>query len=692
MYRAGELNEAQQTAFDELISRGELSLTTPRSEGDYRSQLMQEMAAEVGPLEAGLLGMGKGFMNVGRGLGLADDPTAEETAGFEALKEERPYTTGAGELAGEALPFIPMGMGVGNIAKTGARVAASGLMGAAEGGIIAEGTDGNALAGAGIGGGIGVGAEMLFPVIGKMGRKIYQKVSGNLPRGAMLDASGKPTAELSEALQKAGISFEDLTQDATEVLSGAKPGTDPEQLARKALFAQEGIPATTGEIGKDFTQLSTEQRLLESGADTAAEPFRQFKLKQSEKIKETLDNVFGGDSNYEETGQLIQDSLSGRKKLLSTQKNELYSQAAEASKDAGGIPIFGDTITEAIPDADLMEDLAITAPQSIKSLDQILTKYGLKEPTAEAIEAGFEATPLTVANVERVRKTLNAISKGDTTGAAGVAITPIKRALDIELDELAGALAEKGVKSEIVEPLKMARKTVRELKTEFSPQSIVGKMTDVKKDGVTQVVEASQVYNRLIGAGSSVAKPVENVRKVIKALGKAPGGDEAIASLQATTMLDLIDAGFGTESRKISGKKVFNPIAFRRRVKAVGQPKLQAMFSNNPAALKKINNIDKIATELVPPSGTQPKGSASVMLDIADKLGFYAISAKVPGLGPLIGGAVKGMTDPIKTGAAVKTALKATPEVEAFKSLIERQFPGIASAIAIPIAEQEINK
>ena len=694
LYKRGVLTDRQKSVVEELSRRGVVNLQ-PTVEEDkqavenitsegYRQEAMKELAQEIGPLQSFLIGAGKGFYNVGRGLHLIDPSTESEQMGLEALKEERPYTTGAGEILGEAAPFLIPGAGVGRVASTGARLAATGALGATEGAIIAEGTEGDALEGAGVGGAIGVSAELLFPVIGRLGRKIFQKVKGVAPRGAIIDAAGKPTQEFSDALQEAGMSFEDLTEDAANLVTAQKPGADPEQVARAAMFRESGVPATKGEITQDFAQQATEQRLLETAEDKAAEPLRQFKLKQSEAVKASLRDVFGQDVGAEETGQAIKDVLEGRKKALRTQKNELYNQAAEAGKDVGSVPIFTDKIKEVLPDDDLLEDLAITAPQSIRSLDQILTKYGLKEPTEEMTEAGFTPTPLTVKNFERFRKTLNAISKGDQTGAAGVAINPIKNALDSEVDELATVLERQGVDKSIIEPLSEARQTVRQLKTEFSPQSVVGNITGVKKDGVTPIVEASKVYDKI----ASRAAPVENVRKLVKSLSRSPQGDQALASLQATTILDLIDAGFGTESRKISGVKTFNPIAFKRRLNNIGMDKVNTIFKNNKASLKKLKNIEKIASELVPPSGAVPKGSASVILDLMNSLGLAGISTKIPG-GALLVGAAKKIAEPVKTGMEVSKALAAEPDVTKVRSMFDDYFPGIASAISIPAAIED---
>jgi hypothetical protein len=643
---------------------------------------MTELAEEVGPLEAFLIGTGKGFYTAARGLGLAEPADETEKAAMAALKEERPYTTGAGEIVGEAAPFVPATVAAGGIPGLAARAGTMGLLGAGEAATIARGQERDALPAAGMGAAIGTSAEILFPIIGRLGRKVVQKTLGRVPRGAMLDMAGNPTKELQEALEAAGMSFDDLTQDAVEVISKQKPGAAPEQVARKALFAEEGIPAATGEITQEFAQRKSEQELLEAAGEAAAEPFRQFKLQQSESIKGRMRDLFKGDVTKEETGQLIQDTLAGRKKLLRSQKNDLYKQAAEASAEGADVPIFTDKMAESIPDRMTMERLGILDEAGVDKLNRWLTRFGVKEPTPEMIEKGFIPEALTVENFELFRQGLNDISQ--SSQAIKNATGPITRALDTEADELVEHLAEKGFGESVIAPLKEARKTVRQLKTEFSPQSIVGKIIDVKKDGVTQITEASKVYDKVIGR----AAPVEDVRRLVKSLAKSEKGGQAIASMQASTIFDLIDAGFGTESRKISGIKTFNPVAFKRRLANIGEDKVKAIFANNKTALKKIKNIDKISSELIPPAGAVPKGSASVILDLANQLGVASIATKIPG-GAFLTGAIQQATRPVKTGAAVRQAMKATPDIVKFRSLADELFPGLATAFTIPTTMEE---
>jgi hypothetical protein len=310
------------------------------------------------------------------------------------------------------------------------------------------------------------------------------------------------------------------------------------------------------------------------------------------------------------------------------------------------------------------------------SLEKLLTKYGMKEPTESMVEAGFEPTPLTIKNFERFRKSLNAIERGDQTGAASVATGPIKEALDTELDNLAGVLKEAGHPASVTEPLKQARKTTRTLKTEFAPQDIAEKLVASKKNGgAAQITEASHVYDRLMGAGSKV----EDARRVVRLLQKSDEGKQALGALQSTVIMDLIDSGFTTKSRKVAGENLFNPVAFKNRLAKINKNgKLDTIFSNSPEVLKKLKNIDKIASDLIPPSDAVPKGSAAVIMDLLNNL---AVS-KIPG-GAMVLGMLQKAAEPVKTGVAVKEAIKASPDVIQLQNMVMERLPSLAAAIGI---------
>lgn len=637
----------------------------------------RQVAQETGIGEAALVSVGKGFTDVGRGIkGLLVDTPEQSPEAFAALEKERPITTAVGEITGQVAPFLVPALGVGQIVSFPLRVLAAAGLGGTEGAILSSAEGRNILEGAGVGTVIGGTLEAIFPVLGRVGRQIFSRIKGTPPKGALFDRAGEPTKEMVDALDEAGLTIDDLVDQASEQLKAAPSGTIPEQAARQATFAQEAIPATTGEITQDFGQQATEARLLESQADRLADPFRSFKLAQSEAIQKNLQDALPEASV--DVGDAIKDALVGRKSLLSSQKNALYREAAETSENIGQLPIIMDVSN--LADAATKRRISRLSPQASTAVDDLLVEFGL-ESTPEAIEefvkSGGEIIPLSVGNFEEFRQAINLIERSDTTGAISVVTGPLKRALDEEGDLLSTALEKGGVTDTgILDKFKEARKTVRQIKTEFSPQAVTGRLIDAKRDGVTPVIEASKVYKEIL-------KNPEFVNRTIDSLNRAGAkGKQAISSLQTAVILDLLDAGFSTQSRKIQGVKTFNPNAFNRRLEGIGSKNLNKIFSNRPELRNKLKNLEKIAADLQPPSGAVPKGSASVILDAMNKLGFATISTKIPGAA-LLRETVQNISENSATRKQVIDALSAKPEQLRLVNHIEQQFPSLASALGI---------
>lgn len=643
-----------------------------RPESEVQRDLaMQELASEQGPVDAFLIGTGRGFYNIGRGIGLADPATDTENRAYAALERERPIATGAGQLVGESAPFVVPGAGAGAIGSTAARVAAMAGLGAAEGGIVARGRGAgiqDSLVSGAASGAVAGALELALPYVGRIAGQVVRRVTGQAPQGALIDAAGQPTAELADALAKSGLSMDDIGQAAMRELTAATPGTNPQQAARAALFATEGIPATRGNITKAFGQETAEARLAEAVADPAAAPFRAELLRQSEAFRGNLDDLVNRLGVPERTGESIKGALSGQRKLLSQQKGALYREASDLAKDSGGLPIIPDNIRAAIPDENALDDLAITAPGAVEALGKALNKYGIREAPE-----GYtgKVTPLTVENFESFRKLLNNIERSDQTGAASVAVGPIRSALDEEMDLLSDSVAN----PEILAKLRQARGIVREIKTEFSPQAMAGRLIELRRDGVTPTIEASQVSQRLF----SKATPVEQLSKTMANLAKSgEAGQKAIGDLQASAVLRLMDEAFGASSRTIEGARTIGPGAFQKAIQKIGDDKLNVLFSGNKEALTRIRNLEKIAATIQPPAGAVPKGSASTMLDLVNRLAL----GKVPGLGPVVD-LLSTVQASGRTRQEVARALNARPDVAQAAMAIDRDFPAIAAAIGI---------
>lgn len=641
-------------------------------------QYDRKEAMERGGLETFAGSVGKGVANVARGLGLMDEAGQREKQRFAASEEAYPITTTAGEVIGEAAPFAPLGVATGAIPAFGTRVAASTALGAAEGGIAALGRTGDAQrAGeaAGIGGLLGGSLEAALPSLGRLGSAIFRRVTGKAPAGALFDAAGQPTAEMADALRRAGVSLQDLQQSALDDLMKLPAGSSPEQAARVAQFAQEGIPYTKGDITQSLPQQAMEARLAESASDPLAQPVRSMRLEQSEKFRGVLDEMVSKLGVPERTGESIKDALSGRKSLMSAEKRELYKSAMEQADQVGGVPVIPDNIRAAIPDERTARRIDRLVPQQAAAFDDLLIEFGVKE-APEGYKGVIE--PLSMANFEDFRQAINAIERTDQTGTIKVLSGPVKQALDDEIGLVVDA-AGHAMPADLLATLQKARGVTRDIKTEFSPQSMAGRLIDVKRDGVTPVVEASTVSRRLLGPAGTV----EDMKRTMQSLAKSGDkGKQAIGDLQAAAIMDIMEAAFGATSRKIDGVPTLGPAAFQKALKKIGDPKLNILFSNNKDALSRLKNLGKIAGNIQAQAGAIPKGSASVILDSLNKMGIMGISSKIPGAGLLLD-VVDTAAKNSGTKQAVKQALDAKPDQLKIAIQIDRNYPALAQALGI---------
>ena len=302
-------------------------------------------------LTAGLISAGRGLTDLARGTGFADQESPGVKAQFEKLGEEFPVASVVGEVAGQTAPFLLPGAGLGAITKLTPRVAAALGLGVTEGGILANArgeTLEDTIKSAGVGGLVASGLELAVPIVGRLGGAVLRRVTGKAPEGALLDEAGKPTQELLDGLDKAGIEFEDLTTRAIQELD-ASAGAVPEQAARAANFQSVDVPASSGDITQRIGDQATEARLLENTVDPSAEKFRQLKLAQSNAFKRNFENIIAESGVPKESGEKVLAALEGREKLLKSEKGRLYREFAETSPEIQGVPIVTDAIAESLP-------------------------------------------------------------------------------------------------------------------------------------------------------------------------------------------------------------------------------------------------------------------------------------------------------------------------------------------------------
>lgn len=690
LYKRDALSPQQKAAVEELSRRGafELPKTQPNAEEliqqQNQDQSLKELAQKQGVFDSFLIGVGKGMTDVGRGVGLVDMPSDIERRSMEALSEESPIASGGGEIVGQAAPFLIPGSAVGAIGSTGLRTAASAGLGALEGGIISSGTGGESeeiAQSAGLGGVIAGGIEAVSPMLGRVVRKAWGRLTGSAPSAGvvkLVDENGQPSKELLDSLSEEGLKWDDLTLEFKDMIAKAPLGSDPVQAARLASFKEVGADPTKGQLTRDFDQLKREQQLLVSGAESAGDEFRDFQLRQSQGITEYLNDLVQGQGLSPSVGSDIKDALTGRRSTLKKERRNAYNKLAEQAENIGQAAISPNAIISGLPDARTMRSISRAAPQHFNALSDWLVEFGLRDmPAEELAMKGIEPEVLSLSNFEEFRKGLNRISNADQTGTIENLIGPLKKALDDEVDMAAEIFAGSG--GSISETAKEARRTNIALREEFDDAKITAKLIDSVKRGSTQPkIEASQAYGRLMANNS----PIENLDRVIESLNKSGvDGKKALQGMRAQAVMDLLDSAFRAGSRQVKGERVFSPTPFNKQFDKL-KPKLEKLFAGSPDDWKRLQTAVRVSRDLVPPEGAVPRGSAGVILDVAKKTGLYSIMSKVPGADVLLGIA-DSMAKRGKDEATVMKAINAKPEVRALAGSIDRELPALAAALGI---------
>jgi len=654
---SGQLSETEELTIREALFGGPKAIEGKTGASFTEPALTFATGAAAEPI-AGLAGIVQSV-----------NPFADPGAGAEAVEKTR-----------EALTFMPRTkegkIGLQKISEFGP---VKTFVESLQFGEKLLGDTGNRLFGP-IGGAFGATIPTaLLEAIGLDGLKKLR-----LGKADFIDRAGKPTPELEAALKKAEMRFDELAPDVKAELSSAKQGASPEEAIRKSRFEEQGIPFTKGDVSQDFKQLSKEQRLLSMIGDEPSEPLRQLKFEQSEAFIRNVDELVDSLGGGRESGEILKGALEGRLKLLKKEKSALYKEFADTSPELQNIPIIPDSIIDALPDKKTSRRISRLVEPQANALDDLLVEFGIDNDAAKVdkfIKAGNDITPLNIGNFDDFRQAINQIERADQTDAIKVLTGPIKNALDNEAGLIDDAVRSAGVSDEgVLAPLREARKTVRTIKTEFSPESITGKLVDFKRDGVTPVIEASKAVDKVIGKNV----PIEFLERTLESLNKAgPDGKTAIRSLQASVILKAMDDALKSPTRKVGGIETVGSNAFDKSLRAFGDDRLKLLFKGNPELLSRVKKLQKTAFDITPPNATTPKGSAPIILDMMQKLGRVPVAGEIVNF-------VKTVTKPGMDQRAVRKAIQAKPSFKKANDLIKREFPNLATALGLAAFDEPL--
>jgi hypothetical protein len=560
-----------------------------RSPTAQRRTALEELARDVGPIEAATIGAGRGLTTLGRAVGLAEPETAIERQAFAELERQRPVATTVGEVAGEAAPFLAAAplAGAGLAATTGGRVLipaattigqralGSAALGATEAGLIATGrgaTGEEAIIAGGLGGAIAGGAEMVLPVIGRLGGRLIRQVTGRQPTSPILDASGRPSAELQDALSQAGLTIDDLGEQARRQLEVGDIA-DPAALARQQFLERQGLTPTRAQITGEATDFQTQQELAKTSGRV-----REALQAQEQVLGDQFENAItatGGSANRSNSTAF--DFIADRSIEQDAAISDAYNAARQLASDQK--VIRGDRLAKTLKDAAPFNEQTGGLVSSVRG---ILRQRGV-------IDKKFRPIGRIDANTaEQIRIDINGLFDS-TTPLGRSKIRDLKNALD---DDVAAAVGE--------DVFSGARAAKAKFESDLA-RSKVNKFDKRKKNVVRDILENKVNPDRFLDE-AVLSKTIrgDDVRQLKTFLnldGPGPGAD-AWNDLRAEAMQRIKSDAFS----EVGGELALSRAKLEGALNRFGEAKLKALF--DPSEMKFINDMLKVSKLREPVRGT----------------------------------------------------------------------------------------
>lgn len=619
---------------------------------------------EVGSLEAGLVGTGKGFTDVGQffaglvGAGETPEQKAQRDAMQAALVQRAPIAGRVGEFVGETAATAPLGGIAGTIGKGFATNLATKL-GAQAGGKLATGAGlvgGGAAEGAAVatqlgedpttGAVLGAGANLLMPAVFRAGKDAFQKLTG---KTATADIFDEVTGELTEAaakeLQDAGIP---VSQFADEVQALVGQNFDPNvdlaaQVRQSQLqeFAPEAV-ARPSRLAQDFPAQSAEEQLIALGTPEGrnllqAEQAMQEQLAQGAqtKILGDLDtdlisrfNSVSDDANKGLLGDSAKLAINEIRDASKAKVDGLYSAARELAGD--GQQVFSGNVLSAF---EVGANNLNPSDGLINATGRALKEFGvIEEGTALAdsfqFKAPIELKELTLDNAEALRQRLNKLDPRDGSQDA-LFVNQVRQQLDNEVDSLIDAFPEEAA---VAQAFKEARAASAAYKQTFNDKELVSKLVDFKRGSKDiDQIPSEKVLDVLM---RSDIKSVQKVKSLM--LEQAtPNSRKAWNEMKFTVIDEILRDAMNKQTGDISGQR------FNTALSKIGDQRLKLLLGN-----EKFNQLKRFQTVLsdqtIPLRRLEnPSGTSGPVINMLGALGDLIKGSADASTGGLVSAASK---------------------------------------------------
>jgi len=545
------VTERKKLLYAELVRRKQ-ALTSE----DMRKQARDETISEMGGSTAYFYGMHKGLKKFERGLGLADLPDQEEKEFYGELEEQRPFSTGAGEITGEVLPMAPaFAVGAGPTTLLG-RMGTTGMLNAMEGAILAKGSGGDKMdmaMMAALSGVFGLNAELMLPIVTALGRKIFQKVRGKIPQNPLI-VGGKPTAEFKEMLDTIGTSFEDLTEDAVNIISEGK--VKPDQVVRKDVLEKTmgKDTATKAQMTRSATDFQIQEEIAKPDTIVRKRLEAQEQILDSE-FKRTITKTEGTPI---QSGSPIVDVVLTEKAATERAVGEAYDKAREISKEMP--TVTPDGVVKTIKDMRYADGLMNEMPSAMKGE---LVNMGIIDDNFQILRN------ITVGEADILRKLTSPMYSSTTDYGRG-GIRQIKDSIDNDVAEAVGEDVFKPARDMYADFKKRAAGTKR---SKYSRRS-----KEIINDIIEDKIGDEKMFEKIMLNPSTRAADLADIKMFMKSSVDKKAGEKAIKDLKAETLQYIKNEAFkGAVDEKGAGEIT------RRKLdtvlKKIGDKRLKVLFN-----------------------------------------------------------------------------------------------------------------
>jgi hypothetical protein len=555
--------------------------------------------------EAFLIGAGSGLTTLGRGLGLVDPADSAEKTAIGGLKSQSGAAT-AGEIVGESAPFLIPGGAVANVASIPARIALGGAVGASQGGIVSSGQGGNAgdiARSAGFGLLFGAGAEAALPVFNRLARSIVKSRTGKDLAGDLITKEGAPTPAVTQALQEAGITVDDVANQALHEV-----GSPAGNAAREKTFKDLGLTPTEAQRTRDTDLFVQQQDAFRRGGDVRMAIERQ---------DEALNNLVNKNTEAtkgiaERAGATPIEAITDKALQIDEEISSLYKAARESAPDAKNVKFM-----------QAAQALRENAPSNELS-GGVISALRSKMQSMGVIDDSFKPVGRVDINAaEELRKYANRLSQS-TNGEGRHIISEFKNSLDDDVFRSSGE-----------DFYKTARSAKAKFESGLDPSranKFDARSTSLVRDIRNQLVSEDDLVNKTLNRASKY-----KARDLIELKNYLHSGDErqvaqgmqAWNDLRAAAFEKIKDKAFrGAQTQ--NGAKSISRAGIESAFKEIGPNKIQVLFT--PDEQRFIKQLREVALLKEPPPGTftgsGPSSPAILKLE-------RTITSKIPVFGDI---------------------------------------------------------